>query len=59
MGILSLFISGVKLLLRFEAKVPMKRNFFIILFERAFKMIKNALYSETAANKLLFCLHVN
>ena len=25
-------------------KVPMKRIFFIILFERAFKMIKNGIY---------------
>ena len=25
-------------------KVPMKRNFFIILFERAFKMMKNDVY---------------
>ena len=25
-------------------KVPMKRIFFIILFERAFKMIKNGVY---------------
>ena len=24
--------------------VPVKRNFFIILFERAFKMIKNGVY---------------
>ena len=25
-------------------KVSMKRNFFIILFERAFKMMKNSVY---------------
>ena len=25
-------------------KLPMKRNFFIILFERAFKMMKNGVY---------------
>ena len=25
-------------------KVPMTRNFFIILFERAFKMMKNGVY---------------
>ena len=44
-----------------EFKAPMKRIFFIILFERAFKMIRNGVYFVVIARLVakLFKIYAN